>query len=588
PKPWLGVIESMNRTLTFTAVALAAAMLVPTGLASWGSYGGQEPDNKYDLPAAGNFVWQGPPTGTDQVYFNVVNGYAPNGPAGASPNSATLGDRVQVAGTGSYAAILGVWVDCNKDGYVGLADGALREYRADVSAAAGFPVDTDRCPVVPEDAAHAGAIHNANNWITELIPITNVTIANTNDDPHGVTDPTGTSGGVHNPMVDYRVIVDESAKMWADRLQPVTPTAAPARDGCTQATVMFGKGQTRHTGGILDHIDCVESLFAPRPNTVFRLVSEKDPTGAVGPAVSGNPVAPFSKPSDLWDGGVLDVDLFGTDQSCAGGEPQPCSSGSNSIVSGEQDCSSAPVVDTTDETGTPGQSGQSGVRAPGQPNVNQHGTVAATVNETHEESALDDCNSADDGGLDFYGNGVTEVPVEDAVTVTGKNSAEMNFFWDGGAGRVDCEQDDAVALCQLNGMPLDAGAPATEMANTNGLGATAGAPQADTGSPGNEWLADAYYADELPLVNGNRVNTDDPTRSTVGFFPGDFYTFYASVGLSGLVTPGGVGQYGAPWCLDGIGRNAGIQNGWDCDPANWNLDPTTGAKLDDQAHRGTV
>jgi hypothetical protein len=42
-------------------------------------------------------------------------------------------------------------------------------------------------------------------------------------------------------------------------------------------------------------------------------------------------------------------------------------------------------------------------------------------------------------------------------------------------------------------------------------------------------------------------------------------------------TPGSVGTYGDVFCVNGIGRNAGVANGWQCDPNRWYLDPVTGA-----------
>ena len=41
-------------------------------------------------------------------------------------------------------------------------------------------------------------------------------------------------------------------------------------------------------------------------------------------------------------------------------------------------------------------------------------------------------------------------------------------------------------------------------------------------------------------------------------------------------------------CTSGIGETSGVQFGWDCNPADWNLDGATGQKLDDAALRGNV
>ena len=130
-------LRSILRTyVTSCAVALAAVLCAPAGVAAgWGSYGSAEPDTHYDRD--GGTMWTDAPGATsDRVYFNV---YAAQGPDNvAAVNSATLGSRL--FGSPLYAtfdALLGVWADCNHDGYVGLGDTGALEYVATASEAAG-------------------------------------------------------------------------------------------------------------------------------------------------------------------------------------------------------------------------------------------------------------------------------------------------------------------------------------------------------------------------------------------------------------------------------------------------------------------
>ncbi len=574
----------MNRTTLTAAALVAASLLVPSGLATWGSYGSSEPDNSYD--AHDGYMWtDAPGAETGHVYFNVYTAYA-LGQGNVAPNSASLGGRTGVIGPGTWQALLGVWADCNQDGYVGLADGALLEYRAEASAAAGFPVDTNLCPPVPDTPENAGAIHNNGGWITELIPIAPAT-----DAAGGPV--TSDMGNVTN----YRLILDPAVKMWGDlRYEPKRLAAEPpTSDSCHQVSTLFGKGQTSHTGGMIQHVECLESLFLPTPHDVYEAGVANDPSGVV---------ATLPDPHSLYaDGGPADVGTFGTDQSCktgpngeAGGA-EPCQYGSNSVVSGEQDCSSAPLVDLgaadpVYQVLFNGALQGSGPRAPGSVQTNPQGSVAATANETIEESALDDCNSGDDSGRDVYG--IAEVDGPDSVKVTGKQSADMDFRFDGTLdspqARGACSSQTAIQTANFlvgglvgNLNEVD-GDPAVVPAVACGAPSSLGVPADATLYSNDMWWAGAYYSDNHPPLPVDR-NT---LQASSDAFPADYYTFYASVGASGLRTPGGVGQYGAERCVNGVGRNAGVQYGWDCDPANWNLDPTTGAKQDDAARDGTV
>src|SRR5579884_2464231 len=323
----------MKRFVTIAAVALAATMAAPSALA-WYGYGSDEPNSHYD---SSTYMFQdGPGSNANRVYFNVITGIGGPGLGypGVTPNSATLGSRIESENEG-FTAVLGVWADCNHDGYIGLADGALREYRAEVSNAAGFPVDTTLCPVVVDVPStspnYRGPIHNSNGWITEMLPI------GAADLNHGQIS------------TDHRTSYDPLAKVWGDNLEPKTSDAA-ASGTCT---TLFGSGQSRSTGGILDHVDCLDGKT---PDVTRNALVEIVPSASAIPT-----------PSSLYDnGGPLNVQ----EPSQVGGSDDS----HNSFVSGEQDCSKDPIVDTTQISKQPNQPwGKSGIRPPGQPSVNSNG-----------------------------------------------------------------------------------------------------------------------------------------------------------------------------------------------------------------------
>lgn len=130
----------------------------------------------------------GPP-GENRVYFNVV---AVHAGTAANPNSATLGQsRILPEHAYSFEALYGVWVDCNRDGYIGMADTALFEYRSEIL------IDSSACP--------SPSPHNQQGWVSEMRFI-------------GRHQGAPTNGGSNPPSGrDARVISDYSSAVWGDR-----------------------------------------------------------------------------------------------------------------------------------------------------------------------------------------------------------------------------------------------------------------------------------------------------------------------------------------------------------------------------------
>jgi hypothetical protein len=568
---------TMNRT-SIVALGVALLTLLPSGVATWASYGGQEPDNHYD--ALDSYMFTAPPgEATNQVYFNVIIQQSPNGIVAG--NSGMLGSRLEGEGNVYYTAILGAWADCNGDGFIGLVDGAQQEYRAEESTLSGHPINTLLCPDLADDAG--GAIHNGGGWITELLPIA----------PMADTD--------MDNATNHRYIPDLKAKIWGDFTEPVTPSTPPGTEGCVDASVIpvFGAGATGTTGGMLRQVDCDLSLYGASVHQLYVRVTNADTTGTFGNNV--NDPTPLYQP-----GGPLDVTTFGSDDS------------SKSFVSGEQDCSNDELlvdagaadptfqtINSADplETGIFDQSFEGfGVRNPGSPHANPQGTIAGTLNETIEEVA-DDCDTSNDSGHDYYGTYPIEGASNGGQAAAGKVDAQMNFAWGSFTGanpRFGCNPTsawDAVSLAWefiIGDAPDDPipGDPAiipAALCGAPGNGGTSFPHYLRTIQGDDDWGASTNWLGVLPnqgrVTRGSGANT----QLAPDAFPADWATFYATVSAAGVSLPhSGDGTYGLEFCTAGIEHNALPMNGWDCDPDHWNLDPSTGKPFDNKASLGTV
>ena len=250
-------------------VLAALLVLVPPVSASWGAKGFQEPDTAAD--ARDGYMFPGPPEGAARkVYFNgflaqgrgphvecatsdviLVNIFVACDPIGGCAESPVLlpsapcyAETVGVgSGLGGLAhspypmqpyAVLGVWRDCNKDGYIGYGDLGLWEYRS-----ALLPVQND-CPAqtdpnpMPYDAYPS---HNDGTWVRELLPI--------GWNQFGLTEPTGRPRDLN--VYDLN---DSEARVWADWGQP----DAPGRNNCNVNPLP--RDTTRRTGGLVEYADC--------------------------------------------------------------------------------------------------------------------------------------------------------------------------------------------------------------------------------------------------------------------------------------------------------------------------------------------
>lgn len=501
----------MAKNVTLTTIAAAALLLAPAAAATWSSYGAYEPDTPWDVRS---LMWHDAPgTVTNRVYFNAFVQYVDGGPNGGviNPNVGMLKTRFDPVGERAFEAVLGVWTDCNQDGYIGMAESAVREYKSEVLEA------TFGSSICPPSAGHAiGAAwdgsNNYNGWVSELIPI----------------------GNKETKKADKRVWKDDEAMVWGDPGQP-NDAAAQVERGCS---TFPGRGHGHNVGGILFAADCEgRRTVQGQPASVldtFDLVG--------GPAGLGWGEDPESS------GSPLNVE-FGSDES------------QHSAVY-VQDCDAEPILTTGKDLPGDDQDDVVLLRpAPANP-IGDPGsaTVPGTLNYTQESIGVlpDDtdgrgnvstsnCDFEDDSGNDFYSN-IESNPA--ASQVDGKNRATWNFAFNT-ATRGSLPVNFIPSGAGAAGIPTDLGVEAT----------TAGCTH--SGCMQSFWVG-----------TGTAIYTPPVTRSTTDPTIADapHYSFYAFVGAAtldrGFVTPGGSGTYGAAQC----GANEdGEHNGWNCNSAEWYL-----------------
>ncbi|HET6403244.1 MAG TPA: hypothetical protein VFH78_01250 [Candidatus Thermoplasmatota archaeon] len=498
------------------ALLAIAALMAPSAAATWYAYGSHEPDNALDNE---EFMRFDPPgVATNLIYFNVVTGMS-SGLRGimASPNVALLETHTEIPTSETHQALFGVWIDCNGDGYVGIAEGAMREYPSSLL------LNEAICPAITGSNVRwtAGA-HNYNGWVSELVPIA------------------GTPFGITTNTTDLRVYEDIDAMVWGDYNRPNDP----ALGGGTCPTAPQPRGTWQSTGGFINYADCSTGLM-DRWNEVWfgRTLANQSIDG-------------------LYSYGAPNMSLHFYNVNNASGHPiydRPTLGSEDTQYSPAYvyDCS-APRThsgDTLNATplgpsvpaaaqniSVPAISPSLGTAPPTQ------WTVPAFVNHTFEGTPgirpSADCDTSNDRGADVYGNnyvfyvGETDV---NPVTAANKRAANFNFqfqYWDRGTGVLGI-------------------GPATP-----GLGGPAGA--ALPGKPQSNWNNGASTTKTPATL---RV---DITQGTYEI-PGAYYlSFYAAVGENtterGFLTPGGEGVYGSAQC----GSNtSGIHNGWNCDRDAW-------------------
>ena len=391
-----------------TTIAIAAAVLMTApATAEWYAYGSFEPDTKYDLTT----MFVDPPAPSEsRVYFHAMptTSYSTI-TRPVNPNVGALKTQIEPLGVEYHNAYLGVWQDCNGDGYIGLAEGAQREYPSSLLSS------TIVCPPVTGSANGwiAGA-YNYNGWVSEFIPIV----------------PTGTTAAI-----DRRVYVDGESRVWGDFHRP---DEDPFHRSCTLRP--FARGTLQDTGGFVNYVDCRVDLLGPA-NDAFAAIG--DPLGLS-----------FADEDDARTGTLGQVDIGG---------PEDDSHSPATVW----DCSGDPafrVGTVINGTGVPYNNNLAIVHnvdvfpvSPAPGNLD-HPTLAGLVNHTVE--GTQDCDTSNDFGHDLYEpvSGIAFETDFNGVDPKNKREADWNFNVSGsGRGIQSALLSGPTPLAGTGGAPGDLG-----------------------------------------------------------------------------------------------------------------------------------
>ena len=207
----------MSRKLVIAcALALLATSL---SAAAWSGKGAYEPSTPYD--ESGRFMFTDADTSPSgsRIYFN---GFMTDGEVvvtSTSPNVGLLETAIQPRGA-QPLAMLGVWKDCNKDGYIGNTD-AMWQY------ASQLLLETDICP--PSNNEYP--THNDGFTVYEFLPLR-------------------WNNGTTTTCCDRNGLVDNYAKVWADAGLPDAETSITC-DPLAPPPNTYSS-----TGGMLAYLDC--------------------------------------------------------------------------------------------------------------------------------------------------------------------------------------------------------------------------------------------------------------------------------------------------------------------------------------------
>ncbi|HET6403247.1 MAG TPA: hypothetical protein VFH78_01265 [Candidatus Thermoplasmatota archaeon] len=487
-----------------TTMALAVAgLMVGPATAEWFAFGDFEPNTEYDTK---DWMWQEPAKpGEQKVFFHVISSteyVSANGKPSVNPNVGLLHTQVEPFGVEYHNAFLGVWVDCNGDGYVGMVESGLREYSSSLL------LSEEVCPPAsgPANAWTAGA-HNYNGWVSELVPIVSQNLS-------------------FASVSDRRVYRDDAARVWGDFHRP---DEKPFHRSCTLRP--FARGTLQDTGGFMNYVDCRVDILG-NFNTVMAQIG--DPLGLS-----------FSDPDEGHSGPLGHIPL--------GGDESDQNAAVNVV-----DCSRPPIHSGDTLNMTP-----LGPMAPGtlmnrtvpmpSPGLGPAAsdptrfTVAGQYNATMEQ-VLQDCDTSNDFGHDFYNNFETDF---NGVNPNNKTEADWNFNH------------------QFTTTPR--GFQSALLGGSAALAGTAGAP-ADwgVGMGGTHWGSDSTWVSKT----GPRSLRVDLASGGASIAPAYWLSFYAYVSENttsrGFKTPGGEGVYGSWHCGS---HTSGIHNGWNCDRAVWYINP---------------
>ena len=516
-------------------LSLAALLVSPAAAAAWGVKGDLEPNTQHDV--RDGFMFLSPPQTTadaGKVYFNgwASNGYVTN--PSQNPNVGQVGSAIAPVPYKTWA-LLGVWRDCNKDGYVGYGDPGVIEYLATLPG-----VDTTLCPAVapPNPIPAYGWVptHNDGTWVHEFLPLgweewrtmwnesdslnAHITIKEEDDNPFDLND--------------------TDARVWVDLHLPDAKFAG----GSNCYIVPQPRGTLQSTGGVVESADCFAGFRGTDAlTTLGNAGADSTPAGQISfkdkPRDQSNSTSKLNQPNP-W--GQEDdpeyVDTWDCDQ------PQ------------------TPVHVEDPTTADPNDYAfYFNVSQPKVPSgVNAGGSPAGQVNAT--EGGLDECERSDRGANDAD---IYSVAEGDVINAARKVKPDDALFYNEGTRRH-----------WIHVGPTDSDVNRLQPGQPNDLGTRPG--QLGVGGVGGNYVQSTSMSAEGIWQGLTTTLVVPVNRATLQPSPVRHLTFYASVGAAatsryGLRFPGTTATYGSENCALPVNQQL-----FDCNPANWwpgNAEPRT-------------
>ena len=504
------------------AITIALVLAAPAATAGWKTFGSFEPDTPQDL--SGGYMHVNPDVSTNpdhhQTYFNVIVAYEE---VSFNQNFGALESRLMIEGFQWPYAILGIWKDCNADGYIGYGAGALIEYHATLLT---LPDTPNVCPA-------GSSAHNDGEWVYEFIAV-------------GPEDNVPAPGGELPRMIN-----DTAAYVWGDIGLPGSPHGA----GCF---INPPTGTFASSGGVIAWADCFTGY---QGHTAVSLV---DPDGSQN--------LKWDKPNEAHcDDSTLTsipIGLWSDVPQCPDNNPGKLEENTGRPAFSAFDCSSDPALAVDDETGlipdsvpdpTEGELaivfGDDGIElknedgsvrrvyAPAVPSTDEGGSYYDGANGTYW-AAVDNCEEPNGG---FYTSAEWEVSNEQSV----KREPDYTF---------EFTADEVHALVP----------PSIQDGIGDDFPRYGGISPLRTGS---------YFLTNMPVWRPGTLVTNSVIINSDTLEPqgAAYYTFYARVSDPMAVSgspASTTGTYGSEWCTKS--DDPAANGGFDCDADNW-WDPAKGA-----------
>jgi hypothetical protein len=506
---------------------LLVAALLPGTAAAWSAFGMSEPNTAFDQQNGWMYLTTdtSPDQGVRQVYFASFLGEYPGTTLSMNLGAVRSGFNAPVY---AFWAGLGVWKDCNADGYVGLADSAVMEYRSEVLAATPG-IGSSICPVQPTPnpiPLNWFPSHNDGHWVREFLPIQWYDVL--------------TQEGDHNVWN----VNANGARVWMDE-------GLPGANGAGNTCQINPQpvGTYRSTGGVIKWADCFTGF---RITDTFDSVADSNPT-----------LQPYSfsdDPRDQYHSGsqLNQKNPWGTESDASAVQAWDCS---RPQLANENVHDPTGLVLTRDRT--------LNVSAPQvPPGVNPNGDAAGTANATG--SGFDQCarNTHKDGAPSHYGDTAAGAPYSNEGADQNEPAKITAFL---NLAPIELRHTNNTLTQPLgDSTPQDLGVPAAgylatqERFDGTQLSQTTGLPVPSVNTPGAG--GDGLWFSVPNEISGPR-----------GFYMTAYaYVDPAAISAYGLSLPKSpvgsplvTGAYGAENCGS---FTTGIHNGWDCDATHWYKD----------------